>query len=154
MRKKNHPGDASSLPEVNPDGTEKTQLAKEQYEYTSEQEEITSSAVTPAKLPPHSQAAVAQRLNDVPGKPIPGFIYNVPQLRQHPAGWRTKRHIKRKILRKYFMRATLSSGKVHAWYSTEPLLRSRCLWSLLSSLLPSLVLLGNAGAFWKSDCTT
>ncbi len=106
MRKKKWPGDASSLPEVNPDGTEETQLAEEQYEYTSEQEEITSSAVTPAKLPPHSQAAIAQRLNDVPGPPIPGFIYNVPQLRQHPAGWRRKRHVKRKILRKYFVRAT------------------------------------------------
>ncbi|GCE18474.1 transglycosylase domain-containing protein [Dictyobacter kobayashii] len=54
---------------------------------------------TPAKLPPHSQAAVAQRMNSVPERPMPGVYYSVPHQASHPAGWRTRRHLKRKNLR-------------------------------------------------------
>jgi penicillin-binding protein 1A len=64
-------------------------------------------AVIPAKLPLHSQAAVAQRLNDVPEKPVAGFMYSAPHLRVHPTGWRTKRHVKRKKLRINLMHAAL-----------------------------------------------
>ncbi|GAC1469002.1 MAG: PBP1A family penicillin-binding protein [Ktedonobacteraceae bacterium] len=54
---------------------------------------------TPAKLPEYSQAAMAQRLSDVPEPPVHGVYYPVPHLRTHPDGWRTRRHIKRKNLR-------------------------------------------------------
>ncbi len=55
--------------------------------------------ITPAKLPAHSQAAVAQRLNDVPEKEVPGFFYEASHRPLHPKGWRTARHMKRKHLR-------------------------------------------------------
>lgn len=54
----------------------------------------------PAKLPEHSRAAAAQRLNDLPQKPARGVYYPVPHRILHPSGWRTKRHIKRKSLRR------------------------------------------------------
>jgi membrane peptidoglycan carboxypeptidase len=54
----------------------------------------------PAKLPEHSRAAAAQRLNDLPLKPARGVYYPVPHRILHPGGWRTKRHIKRKSLRR------------------------------------------------------
>src|SRR5437879_10553633 len=100
------PGGASSQPEPGPGGTEEMQVAKNQDEPMSEQEAVSSNARIPAMLPPGSQAAIVQRLNDVPAKPITGFTYDVSQLRLHPASWRTKRHMKRKILRKHFIRAT------------------------------------------------
>jgi len=68
-------------------------------------------AVIPAKLPQHSQAAVAQRLNDVPEKPVAGFMYSAPHLRLHPTGWRTKRHAKRKKLRINLMHEALMERK-------------------------------------------
>lgn len=52
----------------------------------------------PAKMPVHSRAAAAQRLNDLPEKPARGVYYEVPHRRPYPTGWRTKRHIKRKLL--------------------------------------------------------
>ncbi|MBV8694000.1 MAG: hypothetical protein JO183_00730, partial [Ktedonobacteraceae bacterium] len=52
----------------------------------------------PAKLPAHSRAAAAQRLNDVPEKPAPGVYYRAPHL-VLPSSWRVKRHLKRKSLR-------------------------------------------------------
>jgi membrane peptidoglycan carboxypeptidase len=55
--------------------------------------------IVPAKLPPHSRAAAAQRLNDRPEKPTRGFYYEVAHRQSNPAGWRTKRHLKRKNLR-------------------------------------------------------
>lgn len=50
----------------------------------------------PAKLPIHSQAALAQRLNDVAPPPEPGLSYPMAHNPQHPRGWRTRRHIKRR----------------------------------------------------------
>ena len=58
----------------------------------------------PARLPAHSQAAVAQRLNDVPERPVNGYYYNVSHQRRHPPGWRTKRHVKRRNLRQSIQR--------------------------------------------------
>ncbi len=52
-----------------------------------------------AKLPIDSQAAVAQRLNDIPLQAVPGYYYAVAHRRSHPIGWRTKRYVKRKHLR-------------------------------------------------------
>lgn len=51
---------------------------------------------TPAKLPMYSPATAAQRLNDIPERPVPGVYYPVSQQLTHESGWRTKRHIKRK----------------------------------------------------------
>lgn len=53
----------------------------------------------PAKLPAHSQAAVSQRLSEVPERPAPGVYYAIAHKRAHPHGWRTKRHMKRKNFR-------------------------------------------------------
>ncbi len=53
----------------------------------------------PAKLPEHSRAAAAQRLNDLPQKPARGVYYAVSHRQMHPTGWRTRRYIKRKHLR-------------------------------------------------------
>jgi len=55
--------------------------------------------VAPAKLPAHSRAAAAQRLDERPLKPAVGTYYAVPH-RKPPMGWRTKRYIKRKNLRR------------------------------------------------------
>jgi penicillin-binding protein 1A len=93
MQVENHPGEKSSHPQSEVDVIEITQEANE------EQEKNSHRAVVPAKLPLHSQAAIAQRLNDVPEKPVPGFMYNASHLHLHPTGWRTKRHAKRKKLR-------------------------------------------------------
>ena len=54
----------------------------------------------PAKLPAHSRAAAAQRLDDRPVQNIHGTYYPVPHRNPHPRGWRTKRHLKRKNLRR------------------------------------------------------
>jgi membrane peptidoglycan carboxypeptidase len=54
----------------------------------------------PAKLPEHSRAAAAQRLSDLPQKPTRGVYYAVPHRLTHPTGWRTRRYIKRKHLRR------------------------------------------------------
>jgi membrane peptidoglycan carboxypeptidase len=59
-----------------------------------------SDAATPAKLPVHSRAAAAQRLNDAPQQIERGAYYAVPHRQYKPTGWRTKRYIKRKNLRR------------------------------------------------------
>jgi penicillin-binding protein 1A len=59
------------------------------------------NASAPAKLPTNSRAAVAQRLNDIPEKPARGAFYPVPHRRTQPVGWRTRRYIKRKQLRRH-----------------------------------------------------
>ena len=65
-----------------------------------EKHPIAASAIRrPAKLPKHSQAVAAQRLNDLPVKPPPGVYYAVPHLKMHPSGWYLRRHLKRKHLR-------------------------------------------------------
>ena len=54
----------------------------------------------PAKLPIHSRAAAAQRLDAHPERNIHGTYYPVPHRNLHPTGWRMKRHLKRKSLRR------------------------------------------------------
>src|SRR5436309_6080585 len=54
----------------------------------------------PAKLPARSRAAAAQKLNDRPLPAMRGAYYPVPHLQKNPKGWRTKRHLKRKQLRR------------------------------------------------------
>ncbi|GCE04626.1 transglycosylase domain-containing protein [Dictyobacter aurantiacus] len=62
----------------------------------------------PASLPPHSQAAVAQRMNDVPPRSTPGVFYTGSHQSIHPSGWRLRRHIKRKNLRQTLHTISLS----------------------------------------------
>ena len=59
------------------------------------------NAPTPAKLPANSRAAAAQRLNNVPEKPARGVYYHVPHKQIQPTGWRTRRYIKHRHLRRY-----------------------------------------------------
>ena len=54
----------------------------------------------PAKLPMHSRAAAAQRLDDRPLRNIRGAYYSVPHRNPYPKGWRTRRHLKRRNLRR------------------------------------------------------
>src|SRR5438128_10355282 len=53
----------------------------------------------PAKLPVHSRAA-AQKLDEHPLRNIRGVYYPVPHRNPNPRGWRTRRHLKRKNLRR------------------------------------------------------
>lgn len=52
----------------------------------------------PAKLPAHSPAAAAQRLNDLPVQRPRGVYYEVAHRRVHPDKWHIRRHLKRKHL--------------------------------------------------------
>ncbi len=83
-----------NTPDVPGDGKEEKSLS------------IVDKKRVPAKLPEYSQAAAAQRLNDVPEQPVHGVHYDNPHLRTHPNGWRTKRYIKRKNLRETMGRLT------------------------------------------------
>src|SRR5437588_7321348 len=61
---------------------------------------IHQAAPKPAKLPIHSRAAAAQRLAERPPKPAVGTFYYVPHKKLHPDGWRVRRYLKRKNLRR------------------------------------------------------
>lgn len=52
----------------------------------------------PAKLPVHSRAAKAQKLDEHPLNNIRGVYYPAPHHHPNPSGWRTRRHLKRKNL--------------------------------------------------------
>ncbi|HET8912129.1 MAG TPA: transglycosylase domain-containing protein, partial [Ktedonobacteraceae bacterium] len=54
----------------------------------------------PAPLPKHSRAAAAQNLGASRQKPVNGVFYEAAHNSVHPKGWRTKRHIKRRNLRR------------------------------------------------------
>ena len=55
-------------------------------------------STVPAKLPAHSRAAAAQKLDERPLNNIRGAYYPVPHHNPNPRGWRTRRHIKRRNL--------------------------------------------------------
>lgn len=55
--------------------------------------------VPPAKLPPHSRAAAAQRINERPLPTERGLYYEVPHVPLHARGWYLRRYLKRKNLR-------------------------------------------------------
>ncbi|HLH62034.1 MAG TPA: transglycosylase domain-containing protein [Ktedonobacteraceae bacterium] len=61
---------------------------------------IVKDAPKPATLPATSRAAAAQRLNALPEKPARGAYYAVPHRKTAPTGWRTRRYIKRRHLRR------------------------------------------------------
>src|SRR5437588_9201914 len=54
----------------------------------------------PVKLPEHSRAAAAQKLDERPLQNVRGVYYPVPHRNFNPRGWRTRRHLKRKHLRR------------------------------------------------------
>src|SRR5437763_12082538 len=54
----------------------------------------------PVKLPEHSRAAAAQKLDERPLQNVRGVYYPVPHRNFNPRGWRTRRHLKRKNLRR------------------------------------------------------
>ena len=82
----------------------------------------------PAKLPVHSRAAAAQKLDDQPLKNIRGVYYPVPHRNLNPTGWRTKRHIKRRNLRR----------SAQQYNDTE---RIGTQWSMLPLAIGSLVVI-------------
>jgi len=55
-------------------------------------------STVPAKLPAHSRAAAAHKLDERPLNNIRGAYYPVPHHNPNPRGWRTRRHIKRRNL--------------------------------------------------------
>ncbi|WP_161975197.1 transglycosylase domain-containing protein [Tengunoibacter tsumagoiensis] len=65
---------------------------------------MTMTNKIPAKLPPQSRAAAAQRLYDQPTRPTPGTFYPVAHKLSRPPGWRTRRYLKRKNLRQSLLR--------------------------------------------------
>jgi len=54
----------------------------------------------PAKLPAHSRAAAAQKLDERPARNVRGAYYPVAHLKHHLPGWRMRRHLKRRNLRR------------------------------------------------------
>src|SRR5271157_324368 len=59
----------------------------------------TNDTHRPAKLPEPDQTTT-QWLGNLPQKPARGIYYEAPHRRTHPTGWRTRRHFKRKHLRR------------------------------------------------------
>src|SRR5436305_593859 len=82
----------------------------------------------PAKLPVHSSAAAAQNLDERPPNNIRGTYYPVPHHNPNPRGWRIRRHLKRKNLR----RSNLQVAAVE---------RIGTQWSMLPLALGSLIVM-------------
>jgi membrane peptidoglycan carboxypeptidase len=89
----------------------------------------------PAKLPPQSRAAAAQRLGERSLPVRPGLYYDAPQKKHHPDGWYIKRHLKRKNLRR--------SNKRYADVD-----RAGTRWSLLPLAFSTLSFLFVVGSFF------
>ncbi|GCF06851.1 transglycosylase domain-containing protein [Dictyobacter arantiisoli] len=81
---------------------EPSSKSEEASEIVLTEGERTTQGRIPAKMPTHTQAAVAQRLNDIPEHAVPGYFYAVPHHLAQKTGWRTRRHIKRRNLRQTF----------------------------------------------------
>ena len=89
-----------------------------------------------AKLPEHSRAAAAQRLNEqAPYAVRRGVYYDTPHNPPHIPGWYLRRHLKRKNLR----RSNLHYARVDR-FGTR--------WSLMPMALSTLVLLIVSGTFF------
>ena len=70
---------------------------------------------TPAKLPPHSRAAAAQRLDERPLPAARGVYYDVPHLPLHPRGWHLSCYLKRKHLRRTNQRYAATDHAATRW---------------------------------------
>ncbi|MGH2506269.1 MAG: transglycosylase domain-containing protein, partial [Ktedonobacteraceae bacterium] len=91
----------------------------------------------PAALPVHSRAAAAQRLNDIPQRPARGVHYLAPHRSTHALGWRTRRHLKRKNLR----RSSQHAAAMDRW-GTQMTMLPMAIGALLVFLIMSTVLVG------------
>ncbi len=100
--------------------------------------------MVPAKLPVHSRAAAAQRLNDLPEKPARGVYYDVPHRRLYPTGWRTKRHIKRKLLNQSNRRYAATDRITTQWSMLPMAFGTMIVFLLAASFLVALSALTNA----------
>lgn len=91
----------------------------------------------PATLPEHSRAAAAQRLSDKPLEATRGVHYMAPYRGSHRLGWRMRRHLKRKSLRR-------SNEHVAAMerVSTQLTLLPMAVVALIIFLIMSTVLVG------------
>jgi membrane peptidoglycan carboxypeptidase len=101
-------------------------------------------SLVPAKLPIHSRAAAAQRLNDLPEKPARGVYYEVPHKRPYPTGWRTKRHIKRKQLNQSNRRYAVADRISTQWSILPMAFGTMIVFLLAASFLVALSALTNA----------
>lgn len=94
----------------------------------------------PATLPVHSRAAAAQRLNDRPPQPTRGVHYPAPHKSAHTLGWRTRRHLKRKNLRRSNQHAALMDR-----WGTQVTMLPMAVGALLIFLVMSTVLVSAVG---------
>ncbi|HEY1352486.1 MAG TPA: transglycosylase domain-containing protein [Ktedonobacteraceae bacterium] len=72
---------------------------------TSRSREENAPEHEPARLPQHSRAAAAQRLSDRALPATRGVHYIAPHRRLHKSGWRARRYLMRKHLRRSNLRA-------------------------------------------------
>ena len=70
---------------------------------------------TPAKLPPQSHAAAAQRSVDRPLPAPYGYSYDVPRRLLHSRSWHLRRHLKRKRLRRIIQRYATTDQMGTRW---------------------------------------
>lgn len=94
----------------------------------------------PATLPEYSRAAAAQRLNDMPLPPTRGVHYMAPQRRTHMVGWRTRRYLLRKNLRRSNLRAAAMDR-----LGTQLTLMPMAIIALIIFLVMSGILVGAMG---------
>ncbi len=115
----------------------------------------TPASTAPAKLPEHSRAAAAQRLDDRPQRPPVGAYYEVPHRNPYPHGWRTKRYLKRKNLRRSNQLYAATDGFSNRWAMLPLTITSLLVVVIVTSVLVGLV--GAAGATqqrYGTDVTT
>ncbi|MGB8345460.1 MAG: transglycosylase domain-containing protein, partial [Ktedonobacteraceae bacterium] len=89
----------------------------------------------PAKLPPHSRAAAAQRLDERPLPAPRGYYYDVPHHPLHPQGARMRQHLKYKNLH-----------RSNQHYAATDRVGTR--WSLLPLAFAILTVMVAAGGFF------
>ena len=92
-----------------------------------------------AKLPERSRAAAAQRLDELPQKPTLGAYYEVPHLNPYPRGWRTKRYLKRKSLRRSNLHYAATERFSTKWAMLPLTIGSLLMVVVLTGLLVALV---------------
>ena len=98
----------------------------------------------PAKLPVHSRAAAAQRLIERPQRPTRGAYYAVPHRRLHSGGWRIRRYLKRKNLRRSNKRYAALDRISTQWTMLPMAMVSLVIIVVLASLLVTLTALVQA----------
>ncbi|MBV9258464.1 MAG: penicillin-binding protein [Ktedonobacteraceae bacterium] len=116
----------------------------EQNNATAQATPQEAKPITPAKLPAYTRAAAAQRLNDLPEKPARGVYYEVPHRRLYPTGWRTKRHIKRKLLNQSNRRYAAADRISTQWSMLPMAFGTMIIFLLAASFLVTLSALTSA----------